>query len=202
MHCIRVKCLSMLTAVLDDLHSFTSAEMDVDSFIASSTIPGADLSWLETDPDISDPELDQESPFSEAGPSLLEQDSESDEDSDLDPSEIHPCLKPPSKGCPNISEPGSLHMRDLDGADPDEDTNATYAANLPDIVPDIVARLWRQLLAGYTHPIYPPINDSIGGTLTASEELSLKHYMAWVDSRGTVKAYSLHAEVLQKATDC
>jgi hypothetical protein len=130
----------------------------------------------------------------------LEQDSESDEDSesDVDPSEVHPCLESPSKGSP-ISEPGSLHLRDLDGADPDGDTNA--AANLPDNVQDIVGRLQRQLLAGYTHPLFPPINDSRGGTLTESEELSLKHYMAWVDSHGTVKAYSLHAGVLQKATD-
>jgi hypothetical protein len=130
---------------------------------------------------------------------LLEQDSESDEDSDedVDPSEVHPCLESPSEGCPNISEPGSSHMGDLDSADLDNDTNAV--ANLPDIVPDVVARLQRQLLAGYTPPIYPPIDDSRGGTLTESEELSLKHYMAWVDSHGTVKAYRLHAEVLQKA---
>jgi hypothetical protein len=185
----------MLTTVLDDPHSSTRAEMDVDSFMASSSIPGADLSLLEMDPDISDSELDLEP---EASPSLLEQYSESDEDSDedVDPSEIHPCLESPSDGCSNIFKPGSLHTGDLDGADPDEDTNA--AANLPDDVPDVVARLQRQLLAGYTPPIYPPINDS-SGTLTESEELSLKHYIAWVDSCGTVKAYSLHAEVLQKA---
>jgi hypothetical protein len=153
----------MLTAVLDDPYSSTSAEMDIDYFMASSSIPGADLSWLETDPDISDPELDQEMEVPEAGASLLEQDSDSDfdppeihpclespskghsgpsllgqdsdSDSDVDPSEIHPCLEFPSKGHPNISEPGSLH-RDPDSADP-EDTNE----NLPDIVPDLVAKL-------------------------------------------------------------
>ena len=37
--------------------------------------------------------------------------------------------------------------------------------------------------------------------LTSAEELSLKHFMAWVDARGTVKAYSLHAQVLQEATN-
>jgi hypothetical protein len=56
---------------------------------------------------------------------------------------------------------------------------------LPDILPDVVARLQKQLLAGYTCPIYPPINDSRGCTLTESEELSLKLYMVWVDSHGT-----------------
>jgi hypothetical protein len=193
----------MLTTILDDPYGSTSAGMDVEFFVATSSIPSADLSWLEMDPDISDPDLELEHPFQlpEADPSLLEQDSESDEDSDedVDPSEVHPCLESPSEGCPNISEPGSSHMGDLDSADLDNDTNAV--ANLPDIVPDVVARLQRQLLAGYTPPIYPPIDDSRGGTLTESEELSLKHYMAWVDSHGTVKAYRLHAEVLQKATD-
>ena len=30
--------------------------------------------------------------------------------------------------------------------------------------------------------------------------LSLKHYVAWVNSHGTVKAYSLHAKVLGEAS--
>jgi hypothetical protein len=30
------------------------------------------------------------------------------------------------------------------------------------------------------------------------EVLSLKHYLAWVDSCGTVKAYGLHAKVLEE----
>jgi hypothetical protein len=99
---------SMLTAGLDDPYSSTDAKIDVDSLMASSLIPGAHLSWLGTDPDISDPELDQEPPFPETGPSLLEQNPDSDDsDEDADPSEIHPCLTSPSKGCPNISEQGS-----------------------------------------------------------------------------------------------
>ena len=77
----------MLTA---DSYSSTGAEIDVDYFIASSSIPGADLSWLGTDSNIYDPEPGQEMKVPEADPSFLEQDYESD--ADVDPSEIHPCL--------------------------------------------------------------------------------------------------------------
>jgi hypothetical protein len=51
---------------------------------------------------------------------------------------------------------------------------------------------------GYTHPIFPSPNDLRGRPLTPDEKLSLKHYIAWVDSCGTVKGYHLHAQVLQK----
>ena len=198
--------------------------MDVDHFIASSSIPGADLSWLGTDPNIYDPEPGQEMEVFEAGSSIFEQDYEPDDDDD-DPFEIHPSLESstkgpglleqhsefdaadfhpsleyPSKGCSNTPEPGSFCTGDSDGADP-EDMEAPDAVNLPDMLPDLITKLQKQLLAGYTHPVFPPINDSIGRALTESEELSLKHYMAWVDSRGTVKAYSLHGALLQSVTE-
>ena len=243
----------MLTA---DSYSSTGAEIDVDYFIASSSIPGADLSWLGTDSNIYDPEPGQEMKVPEADPSFLEQDYESDADvdpseihpclessskglsllelhsddvdpsdfhpcleypskghpgpsfleqdsesnKDVDPSEIHPCLESPLQGCPNIPEPSSLHMGDFDGANI-EDMEAADAANLPDKLPDLITKLQKQLLAGYKHPVFPPINDSRGRALTESEKLSLKLYMVWVDSRGTVKAYSLHASLLQSVTD-
>jgi hypothetical protein len=53
----------MLTTILDDPYGSTSAGMDVEFFMATSSIPSADLSWLEMDPDISDPDLELEHPF-------------------------------------------------------------------------------------------------------------------------------------------
>ncbi|KAI9431378.1 hypothetical protein H4582DRAFT_1782979, partial [Lactarius indigo] len=67
-------------------------------------------------------------------------------------------------------------------------------------IPEVVRRLQTQLLSGYIPPNHPPIDDPRGRTPTPDEVLSLKHYIAWVDSRGTVKAYKLHAQVLQEAT--
>ena len=51
-------------------------------------------------------------------------------------------------------------------------------------------------------PLYrdTPINDLRNHSLTKAEKLSLKHFIAWVDSHGTVKAYALHAKVLQEET--
>jgi hypothetical protein len=37
-------------------------------------------------------------------------------------------------------------------------------------------------------------------TLSRAEELSLRHYLAWTESHGTVKAYNAHAQVLAEAT--
>jgi hypothetical protein len=38
-------------------------------------------------------------------------------------------------------------------------------------------------------------------TLSRAEALSLKHYLAWTESHGTVKAYNAHAQVLAEATE-
>jgi hypothetical protein len=66
-------------------------------------------------------------------------------------------------------------------------------------VPEVVRRLQKQLLNGYTHPNHPAVNDPRQCPLTETEELSLKHYIAWVDSHGTVRAYNAHAQVLHQA---
>ena len=91
MLCARVKCLSMLTAMLDDNFRATNANIDHDSFMELSFAPGADVSWLAMDPNISDLQSGQEPAFSNAGSSSSEQDS----DGDSDTSEVHPCLKIP-----------------------------------------------------------------------------------------------------------
>jgi hypothetical protein len=84
-----------------------------------------------------------------------------------------------------------------DSGDIDEEVFAASGADLP----EVVKKLRIQLLSGYTPPNHPSINDGPRGRLlTLDEELSLKHFIAWVDSRGTVKGYTLHAKVLQQAT--
>ncbi|KZP09686.1 hypothetical protein FIBSPDRAFT_759528, partial [Athelia psychrophila] len=56
------------------------------------------------------------------------------------------------------------------------------------------------LLQDYVLPEHPPAYAPDLGSLTASEELTLKHYMAWYRSNGTVQAYTLHAKILQEAS--
>ncbi|EGN97575.1 hypothetical protein SERLA73DRAFT_23872, partial [Serpula lacrymans var. lacrymans S7.3] len=60
--------------------------------------------------------------------------------------------------------------------------------------------LQAKLLDGYKCPVVPPSSVSEPSSLTDLEIHSLKHYIAWKKSNGTVKAYELHAQVLQQAT--
>ena len=167
------------------------ANTDVDSFMELSVAPSADLSWMGRDLDeISDSQSDQELMFPD------DDSSSSEEDSD-DKSELHPCLETPEDNNPDISGGASLHMGTLDNVDLNNPT-AVYAE---DHIPDFIHRLQKQLLAGYTLPNHPSVNDPRDHTLTESEKISLRHYIAWVDSRGTVKAYNLHAEVLKEAAN-
>jgi len=65
----------------------------------------------------------------------------------------------------------------------------------------VVLDLRKSLLEDYQCPPLPPDVHPVLPTLTASQRLSLQHFIAWSKSRGTVAAYRLHAEVLQKASD-
>ena len=162
-----------------------------------------DLTYLGMDPNISDSEVAQDQ-LSEASPtSLFDQDSE-DEDG------IHPAMEPPSTDNSDIVDQGSLpgidpdvHLDenvailDEDIASLDEDVTFSAATDLP----EVIQKLRSQLLSGYALQNHPSLaDDPRGCPLTTAEELSLRHYIAWVDSHGTVKAYSLHAQVLQEAT--
>ena len=66
-------------------------------------------------------------------------------------------------------------------------------------LPEIIIRLQKQLLKGYTLPPCPTLAP-VKHTLSRAEILSLQHYLAWTESYGTVKAYSAHAQVLAEAT--
>jgi hypothetical protein len=67
-------------------------------------------------------------------------------------------------------------------------------------VPEIVHQLQSQLLIGYTLPPCPERPPS-EQTLSRAQILSLQHYLAWVESNGTVKANDAHAQVLAMATE-
>ena len=106
----------------------------------------------------------------------------------------HPALEPP---CMEVTGDTTSFLPEggPDYVGLDEGAADASMADLP----EVIQSLWKQLLAGYTHPIYPSPNDLRGRPLTPDEKLSLKHYIAWVDPCGTVKGYHLHAQFLQEA---
>jgi hypothetical protein len=78
-----------------------------------------------------------------------------------------------------------------------EDPNETFF-QLPESLKD----LRKQLLGEYVRPTEPPKHSSIRPReLTASETISLQHYVAWTKSNGTLYGYKLHADVLTRATN-
>jgi len=69
-----------------------------------------------------------------------------------------------------------------------------------DELPDEVYNLRKELLGDYKLPATPPVMCGGPQTLSKEEETTLEHYIAWNKSRGTVKAYEMHARVLTKAS--
>jgi hypothetical protein len=67
-------------------------------------------------------------------------------------------------------------------------------------LPKSLGELQEKLLQGYSPAPVPPPNIPQPQTLSQCELLTLQHYVAWKRSNGTVKAYKLHAQVLQNAT--
>jgi hypothetical protein len=65
-----------------------------------------------------------------------------------------------------------------------------------------VRSLQKTLLGNYQCPSNPDAEERYGRllTLTRCQELSLKHFVAWRKSNGTVSAYYLHAAVLKEAS--
>ncbi|TEB19113.1 hypothetical protein FA13DRAFT_1802606 [Coprinellus micaceus] len=66
--------------------------------------------------------------------------------------------------------------------------------------PPSVHKLQENLLGGYEPPPQPPPSPFELEPLTEEEKLSLRHYIAWRRTNGTVRAYKEHAEVLQDAS--
>ncbi|KAH6896187.1 hypothetical protein BKA70DRAFT_1074347, partial [Coprinopsis sp. MPI-PUGE-AT-0042] len=71
-------------------------------------------------------------------------------------------------------------------------------------LPDEILRLREELRSGYTCPPDSPLDyDPIAkrfSELSQSEKWSLKHYICWKKTGGTVEAYKLHAALLAEAT--
>ncbi|KAI0050436.1 hypothetical protein FA95DRAFT_1487466, partial [Auriscalpium vulgare] len=67
-------------------------------------------------------------------------------------------------------------------------------------LPDTAARQREIFLDGYTCPAIPPFDTPKGVSLDQSETISLKHWVTWKKTNGTVKAYSGHAQNLQENT--
>ena len=150
--------------------------------------------------DISDPDLEELDPHSQPPAPIAGSDQNSDSDSDsssdsdgsdtvsADPA-CHPILEPTS----NVGN----FLLETDSADTLDDTFINEAADLP----EAVQLLRKQLLSNYRPPNHPPIIDQRGRSLTEAEVLSMKHFLAWVDSHGTVKAYGHHAKLLEEVTN-
>lgn len=66
-------------------------------------------------------------------------------------------------------------------------------------LPESLKDLRKQLLGEYVLPTEPP-QCSRTRSLTASETISLQHYVAWRKSNGTIYAYKLHADVLMRVS--
>lgn len=85
---------------------------------------------------------------------------------------------------------------DLDELDPTVPDSNEGFFQLPDSLKD----LRKQLLGEYVLPTEPPQYSGVR-ELTASETISLQHYVAWRKSNGTHYAYNLHADVLSRASN-
>jgi hypothetical protein len=93
--------------------------------------------------------------------------------------------------------PEELHVQiDIDSAQDDDDEEDEIYFQLPSSLEELKTKLLR----GYRTPAEPPATVSMPRELTPSEMRTLKHYVAWKKSNGTVLAYKLHAQVLQSET--
>jgi hypothetical protein len=90
-----------------------------------------------------------------------------------------------------------LHFPDPDD---DEEENDLVESETYCDLPSTVQELQDDLRQGYCLPAVCPGTVAEPRKLTPSEELSLKHYVAWKKSNGTVLAYKLHAALLFQAT--
>ena len=135
-------------------------------------------------------ELDSHSPHPASDDSDPGSDQDFDSDSGCDGSDGDPDCHPILEPILNVENP----LQETDNSDILDDTFIPEAANCP----EVVQLLRKQLLSNYRPPNHPPIIDPRGHSLTEAEVFSLKHYLTWVSSRGTVQGYSLHAKLLQQ----
>ena len=108
----------------------------------------------------------------------------------------------------DLDAPDLLHFPDSDKQDDsaapnlhhDDEGNDFAELETYCILPGTVEELQHDLLGKHEQSKSPPSTPPGPRPLTDSEMLSLKHYVAWKKSNGTVIAYKFHAEVLHQAT--
>ncbi len=92
---------------------------------------------------------------------------------------------------------------DDDSSEPDDSASYQATSGSPyggnEGLPDIIIQLQKKLLKGYTLPPCPS-EAPLEHTLSRADTLSIQHYIAWMETHGTVKAYDAHARVLTTAT--
>jgi len=121
----------------------------------------------------------------------LESDNDSDTDLDVSSGDL---LKFPE--LPNIlTTPATQHVEINKDSDDFSESEEEFYIPLP----ETLVSLRKQLLGDYKCPSNPPTSP-IHHTLTSCQKLSLKHYIAWKQSNGTVQAYKAHAAVLKDTT--
>ena len=84
--------------------------------------------------------------------------------------------------------------------DDEHDTCSGSPTVLSGLSTPALDHLKAKLLGNYKCPAQSPAGRFVVPPLTSIEKLSLSHYIAWQTSGGTVKAYKLHAKVLEDAT--
>jgi hypothetical protein len=116
-------------------------------------------------------------------------DLESDSDSESEP-ESEALLEFP---CASTMQSTEIHEdhNDISDVEVEEDY-------IP--LPGALTSLRKELLGDYKCPESPPHSPPIYQHLTSAQMLSLKHYVAWKKSNGTVNAFNTHAAVLKDAT--
>ena len=91
-------------------------------------------------------------------------------------------------------------LSDISGEQPGFHTESDMGDDSMDActiqLPETLKDLQKALLGDYSLPQCPPKPQE--HVLTASQRLTLEHYIAWKKSNGTVSAYKLHGQVLQK----
>ena len=128
-----------------------------------------------------------------------EQDVNSTDDSDPEASDSDSEASDPEEllHFPDPDEQDDSTAPDLHHDDEENDSaeSGTYCD-----LPSTVQELQHDLKKNYCLPAVAPGTVAEPRALTPSEMFSLKHYVAWKRSNGTVLAYRLHAQVLQSAS--
>jgi hypothetical protein len=134
---------------------------------------------------------------------LQESELDSDEDEEMDYNHLPPPTHSPVEDidATNEDEDNPVDLSERPPALDSASQPAAPEASIP--LPEELLQLREELRKGYTCPPYPPSEDNLISSrysnLSRSEKWSLKHYICWKKTGGTVEAYKLHATLLSEA---